>query len=88
MGRFARVGAHGSTKQKRHTQTQTKLGIEDRKRNVARAFEVNPLKEVEGKVCIVVDDVITTGATITACGEALLNHGASSVLAASAALAE
>lgn len=79
-----------SLRRTRHTQTQTKLGLEERKQNVAGAFEVEdhtrPL--INGAVCILVDDVITTGATITACGEALLKHGAPSVIAASAALAE
>ena len=73
----------------RHTQTQTKLGLEERKQNVAGAFEAEDhmRPRINGAVCILVDDVITTGATITSCGEALLGAGAASVLAASAALA-
>lgn len=74
----------------RATKTQTKLGITERQKNVEDAFEVTD-KEVEcieGKVCILIDDVITTGATIASCAKSLIERGAARVVAASAALAE
>jgi predicted amidophosphoribosyltransferase len=54
------------------------------------AFCVSPRKRplVSGSTCVVVDDVITTGATIISCADALLSAGARTVIAASAALAE
>lgn len=74
----------------RFTDTQTKLNIEQRKKNMDDAFEVVPGKEsaVHHMRCIIVDDVITTGATIQSCAGELHAAGASRVIAASLALAK
>ncbi len=74
----------------RHTPSQTKLSIERRKENVSEAFRVDPAlsREVCGATVIVVDDVITTGATIGACARTLRASGAAVVLAGSVALAD
>ncbi len=62
-------------KKVRHTRTQVGLNSEQRRANVAGAFEANP-KIVAQKSVLVIDDVTTTGATLLACAEALLNAGA------------
>lgn len=73
----------------RYTLTQTKLDQEQRKKNVAEAFSVSISTPIpEGGRCILVDDVITTGATIVSCGEALQQAGFRQIVAASLALAE
>jgi ComF family protein len=74
----------------RYTETQTKLHIDDRKKNVEDAFAVtqHAAAVLGGARCVLVDDVITTGATIVSCAGTLLEAGAQSVLAASIALAE
>lgn len=73
----------------RYTQSQTKLDIEERRRNVSDAFEFTPSADVElhGKTFVIVDDVITTGATIVECARVLKGLGANSVVACSVALA-
>lgn len=73
----------------RYTETQTKLGLEERKLNVEEAFEIDPrhLSKVNKKTIIVVDDVITTGSTIAECARVLLVAGAKQVLAVSVAVA-
>ena len=74
----------------RHTQTQTKLNIEERRKNMEHAFELIPQTAniLQEKKCLLVDDVITTGATMNSCAQVLLSSGVSSIIAASAALAQ
>lgn len=74
----------------RSTKTQTKLDAAERRKNVEGAFAVPEGKSegLQNRTCIVVDDVITTGATILACARVLRSSGASSIIAASAALAK
>lgn len=73
----------------RLTQSQTTLTLEERKKNMEAAFEVMPGKERElkGMTIILIDDVITTGATIVACAATLRDAGALRIVASSAALA-
>ena len=74
----------------RHTATQTQLSLDERRKNVEDAFEVKKshLSEIATKRCVLVDDVLTTGATIQSCAQTLMGAGASEVIAASAALAQ
>lgn len=72
----------------RFTGTQTKLNKQQRKENVKEAFSVNPKYNVSGKNILVVDDVITTGATILECADTLKKAGAAKVWVCSAAYAE
>jgi ComF family protein len=62
----------------KNTPPQAGLSSGQRKKNVSGAFKLNPKyeNEVIGKNIILVDDVITTGSTINACTQALLNSGA------------
>lgn len=52
-------------------QSQTKLGRQERQANVAQQFTVQHASRLEGKHALLIDDVCTTGATLTACAEAL-----------------
>ena len=74
----------------RHTQTQTKLNIEERRKNMEHAFELIPHSSniLIEKRCLLVDDVITTGATTNSCAQVILLAGAAKIIAASAALAQ
>ncbi len=63
----------------RPTQTQTLLHREERLRNVRRAFAVGPRRRLNGQRIVLVDDVFTTGATTSACAQALRAAGAGRV---------
>lgn len=59
----------------RHGPAQASLGREERRANPALAFEGNR-SHLRGLRVLLVDDVITTGATVRACRDALLEAGA------------
>jgi ComF family protein len=65
----------------RQTQSQVGLTSHERRENVAAAFAVAPGAEtrLHGKRILLIDDVITTGATLGACAETLKRAGAAEV---------
>jgi len=68
----------------RHTETQISLDVNKRFTNLMDAFYANPAK-LKKKNVLVIDDVITTGATMHNCTKAILNAGADNVYCLSAA---
>lgn len=60
----------------RHTQPQTRLSRRERLRNVRGAFVVVDKEAVRGKAVLLIDDVFTTGTTLSECADALKNAGA------------
>lgn len=54
------------------TETQTKKGRIQRWQNMEGKFELVNSSAIEGKHVLVVDDVVTTGATLEACGREIL----------------
>jgi ComF family protein len=55
-----------------HTSTQTKKSRESRWDNVKNAFEVYGASTLENQHILLVDDVLTTGATLESCARKLL----------------
>lgn len=53
------------------TKTQTKLSKAERQKNLNGAFKIKNSRELEGKHVLLVDDVLTTGATIEECTKEL-----------------
>tara|TARA_B100001079_G_scaffold189774_2_gene163706 strand:+ start:3204 stop:3809 length:606 start_codon:yes stop_codon:yes gene_type:complete len=66
-------------KRKRFTISQTTLNQEERKANMADAFRV--YGNVENKSIVIIDDVLTTGSTMSACATSLKKAGAAHVFA-------
>ena len=66
----------------RPTRTQTRLAFDQRWRNVDGAFALNAGADVSGLRVLLVDDVLTTGATLLAAAQPLRESGAEVALAA------
>jgi len=69
----------------RDTRPQTGLRAAERRKNVAGAFTVSRPKAVRSRRVLLIDDVMTTGATVNACARALLEAGAQGVWVATLA---
>lgn len=67
------------------TPPQSKLSQKERRHNLEGAYECR--KDIRGKRVLLVDDVFTTGTTLEECAKELINHGALSVGAITAAYA-
>ena len=63
----------------RATRTQTLLSREERLQNMRRAFAPGPCPVAKGERLVLVDDVLTTGATTSACAQVLRSLGAAEV---------
>jgi len=65
----------------RHTPPQSTLPRAQRLRNLAQAFAVDPLRvaELAGKRVVLLDDVMTSGATLFAAAQALREAGAAHI---------
>jgi len=55
-----------------HTETQTKKGRIERWKNIEGKFQLVDPVAIQNKHLLLVDDVVTTGATLEACGNELL----------------
>jgi ComF family protein len=79
--------ATGVLVRQRATISQVGLTREQRIENVRDAFRVRDRRQVRGRVVILVDDVMTTGTTLSECARVLKEAGAEKVLAATVARA-
>ena len=70
-----------------HTASQTRKSRVQRWQNVATVFETAEPAEIRNRRVLLVDDVLTTGATLEACGVVLLAGGAAEVSIATIACA-
>ncbi|MFH1288948.1 MAG: ComF family protein [bacterium] len=59
----------------RHTEPQNKLNYSQRKRNIKGAFRLKNKNSVKGKSVLLVDDIVTTGATVNECSKVLKKDG-------------
>jgi ComF family protein len=82
-GRF-QLASHILLRQ-RDTESQIGMTNHQRRENLRGAFAVARAEEVNDKEVLLVDDVLTTGATAAECARVLLRAGASKVWVATAA---
>lgn len=74
-------------KRMRYTTTQTALDRSERMKNLHNAFRLRKNADVRGLRVLLIDDVLTTGSTLSECARILKRAGATSVHAATAARA-
>ena len=86
LARQSRTRAQADTRlllRLKHTQAQSQLKREARLANVKGAFQVDPLRaaELDGRRVVLVDDVMTSGASLFAAAQALREAGAARITA-------
>jgi len=79
MGKLNTELGNHLVKRKKYTSTQTKLTAEERMENVRAAFGVTDASAFQGKHVLLVDDVLTTGATSNALAGILEQSGAAKI---------
>ena len=75
-------------KRRIYTKSQTNLTLLERRENVTGIFKAVNTNKLKGKNLLLVDDVITTGATISACAHELKNLEPANIYGVSAAIAD
>ena len=89
VGSKLKVGVSDRTvKRIKYTESQTTMNLNEREENISGAFKLLHKNAIRGKNILLIDDVITTGATISECGRILLEAGANKIYAASIAIAD
>lgn len=78
-GRLGKPLAPRAVRRVRQTPTQTRLTVPQRAANVRDAFEPRGNLALQGRRILLVDDVMTTGATVNECSRALKAGGAAAV---------
>lgn len=71
--------ASGVLKRSRPSQPQASLKEQERLKNIINTFKIRSPLEILGKNVILIDDVVTTGATMNECARILKNAGAKNV---------
>ena len=75
-------------KKSRHNRPQSKLkGSAERRANVLGVYRVLDPQAIAGKRILLLDDILTTGATVSECARTLLTAGAKEVTCATVAVA-
>lgn len=73
------IPLQNALERKKFTETQTNKSRLERMSNVEEVFQISTLVSVESHRIMLVDDVLTTGATMCACANALLANKAKTV---------
>ena len=71
-----------------YTETQTSMNIRKREKNIEGAFKVKRTNNISSKNILIIDDVITSGNTVSEFGRILKENGAATIYAASLAIAD
>ena len=64
------------------------MGIEERRRNIAGAYTAIDPAQIAGNRILLIDDIVTTGSTLSECAKTLKGAGAKDVVCATLAVAD
>jgi len=87
LAAFAAIPARPALERIRYTTTQTAYDRAERMENLHGAFRLRKKQDVRGLHVLLIDDVLTTGSTLSECARILRAAGAVAVHAATAARA-
>ncbi len=88
IAQMALIGVDSESLQRtRYSDTQTRKGRWERWQNVESLFQVTRPDALVGKHVLLVDDVVTTGSTLEACGNQLLRYPGTKISVATLAWA-
>jgi ComF family protein len=79
VGRRTGIPVSAAVRRKRSAPPQAGLSSSERRKNVSGGFSPAPGSSLRGKRVLLVDDVLTTGATASACAKTLKRAGAAHV---------
>ncbi|MCP3965232.1 MAG: ComF family protein [Lentisphaerae bacterium] len=71
LGRFSDIPCSRMLRRVKRTRQQAKLNRDERRKNLLNAFDINLKAAVQGKTILLIDDVMTTGATLSAAANVL-----------------
>lgn len=87
LSRRSRIPLRSALQRVRYTTTQTAFDRTERMENLHNAFRLRKNGDVRGLRVLLIDDILTTGSTLSECARVLKAGGALSVHAATAARA-
>ena len=79
IGYHINVPVSDCIKKIKNTKEQKTLTKEERVKSIKGAFKVSRIKDIKNKNVILIDDVMTTGATINECKDVLKKSGVNSI---------
>ena len=83
------IPARRLLKKVRHTPAQSGIqGGAQRRANIANAYTITDAEQIRGQKVLIVDDVLTTGATVSECAKTLATGGVSKLYFAAIATSE
>jgi len=79
LARALEIPVRKVLRKKYSTPTQSRLNQKEREVNLYQVFKVSNVRNLKGKKILLVDDILTTGATVREAARALKAHGAKRV---------